>query len=138
MEPNKRKIHRRLIHYTASLVFGPGDSHPCVVTDISDVGARIDIENAEAVPEECILFLSYNGAARRICKVIWRNTHQVGVKFEAHMEHPELVPLAPKPHAEAAPTAAEPAAADHAPLAPQPPAEPASAESEPAEKVKVD
>jgi hypothetical protein len=84
MEKDKRKLRRRPIRYTATAVFGPGDKRTCVVSDVSEGGARIDMENAQTAPEQFVLFLSHNGAARRICKVVWRKPHQVGVSFELH------------------------------------------------------
>ena len=85
MYRDKRKSQRRPIRYTAKLAFGPGETHACVVSNISDTGARIDMENAEAAPEQFVLFLSFNGAARRLCRVIWREPHRIGVNFETQL-----------------------------------------------------
>lgn len=49
---------------------------------MSETGARIDVENAAQVPEHFVLLLSANGAARRVCRVVWRKAHQIGVSFE--------------------------------------------------------
>lgn len=105
MEKDKRKLRRRPIRYTATAVLGPDDKRTCVVSDISDGGARIDMENAETAPEQFVLFLSHNGAARRICKVVWRKPHQMGVSFELHRSATSRA--APAVHAPAKVTAAD-------------------------------
>jgi hypothetical protein len=58
------------------------------MSDISDKGARLDVENPKSVPDEFMLFLSSRGTPRRKCAVAWRTETQVGVKFDA--------PLPPK------------------------------------------
>ena len=114
MYRDKRRSQRRPIRYTATLAFGPGDARACVVSNISDTGARINMENAESAPEQFVLFLSHNGAARRICKVVWRKPHQVGVRFEAHLTADDYDPSAPNSHADAAAAESEPAAREPA------------------------
>jgi hypothetical protein len=54
-----------------------------MLSDISDAGVRIEVEDPQPIPDQLILFLSNNGTARRACQVVWRNAHQLGVKFEA-------------------------------------------------------
>ncbi len=112
MDKDKRKLRRRPIRYTASVAFGPGDMHTCVVSDISEAGARIDMEQAESAPEQFVLFLSHNGAARRLCKVVWRKPRQVGVKFEPHLAVAGRA--APMPHPPVDADAAESEKAAHA------------------------
>jgi hypothetical protein len=79
---DKRKAPRRPMRYTAWIVLAPGKLHGCVVADISDTGGRLDVENAEAVPDTFMLWLSSNGSAQRKCRVIWREKRQVGVAFD--------------------------------------------------------
>ncbi len=54
----------------------------CVVADISDSGARLDVDTPDSVPDRFILLLSKNGHARRICRTVWRSSSQIGVQFE--------------------------------------------------------
>ena len=53
----------------------------CVVSDISQTGAKILIDPAVQLPPEFTLLLSQN--VKRHCRVIWRTEKQVGVRFEA-------------------------------------------------------
>jgi PilZ domain len=103
------------MRYSAWLALGPGDLQGCALSDISNNGARIDVDNAKKLPDEFMLFLSNNGSARRACHVVWRKPRQVGVKFQTRL-----------------------ARADRASLVPEPDDEPAVAESAPAERAKAD
>lgn len=96
MRKDKRKSLRRQIRYTAWLMAAPGELQGCLLSDISETGARIDIDNAEAVPERFLLWLSANGAARRICRVVWRKPHQIGVKFELRLAAADRASLVPR------------------------------------------
>ena len=88
MRNDKRKSVRRPIQYSAWIARKGEPLEGCVLSDISDKGARLDVENPASVPEEFMLFLSSRGTPRRKCSVAWRTETQVGVKFEE--------PLAPK------------------------------------------
>ena len=79
---DKRKQHRKPMRYTAWLALAPKELYGCALSDISDSGARIDVEDSSKVPDRFFLFLSSNGAARRVCRVVWRKPTQLGVKFE--------------------------------------------------------
>ena len=104
---DKRMQRRKPMRYTAWLALGPNDLHGCVLSDISDSGARIDVEDSGKVPDRFFLFLSSNGAARRVCRVMWRKPTQLGVKFE-------------RSFAEAGAAAPAGGEADKAPAAPAP------------------
>jgi hypothetical protein len=82
---DKRKDRRQPMRYMAWIALAPNDLHHCLVSDASTSGARIDIKDAEKFPDHFLLFLSNNGSARRICRVVWRNPNQLGVRFERSM-----------------------------------------------------
>jgi hypothetical protein len=69
----------------------------CVVSDISDTGARIDVQDSNAIPDQFVLLLSSNGAARRFCRVVWRKPTQMGVKFERSLADAASATLTPQP-----------------------------------------
>ena len=83
MQPGeKRKNLRRLVSYPAFLDLG--DDRPavkCALCDASQEGAQLAVANPEALPDEFILALSSDGAARRRCRVTWRAEDSVGVEF---------------------------------------------------------
>ncbi|HEY1474472.1 MAG TPA: PilZ domain-containing protein [Pseudolabrys sp.] len=118
----KRNARRQPLRYTAWLAVTAEQRHGCVVSDISDTGARIDVQDAKAIPDYFVLLLSSNGAARRFCRVMWRKPTQLGVKFAhslAEAANATLVPQAnadeqgvPEPAPEAAPVQADPAKAN--------------------------
>ncbi len=95
MAKDKRKAVRRPIRYTAWMALADNELHGCVLSDISDTGARIDIDESKEIPDEFTLWLSSSGAARRKCKVVWRKPRQLGVTFArriSNAEHATLVP----------------------------------------------
>ena len=114
MLKDKRKAPRKPMRYSAWVTVDD-KLHGCVVSDISDTGARLDVEDAKIVPERFVLFLSgRNGKARRYCKTMWRAPQQVGVQFEKRVtpatetthvtaaEAPALVPASTPEPAETA------------------------------------
>jgi hypothetical protein len=80
---NKRKAVRRPVRYTAWIAREGKGLLGCVLSDISATGARIDVSDAESLPDDFMLFLSSRGAARRRCHVAWRKPGQLGVKFQS-------------------------------------------------------
>jgi len=85
MNRDKRKSRRRPVYYLARLELRPGKPVRCILSDISDTGARIDVPYPDKVPERFLLWLTDNGSARRTCAVVWRKTCQIGVKFERRL-----------------------------------------------------
>lgn len=111
MNKEKRKTRRRPLRRLAWVALGPNDLHDCKLFDVSEAGARIEVEDTTPFPDHFMLFLSNNGAARRACHVVWRNSNQLGVKFEKHLAAaatPEPVP-ATKVNVNPAPNESEPA-----------------------------
>ncbi len=78
---NKRNAIRRPVRYTAWIALKAKKLHGCVVSDISDSGARLGVENTASLPDEFLLFLSSRGTASRKCRVVWRKAKQIGVEF---------------------------------------------------------
>ena len=111
MDKDNRKDRRRPMRYTAWVALGPKQLHRCVVSDISESGARIVVEDSSQIPNCFFLFLSPTGAARRACRVVWRNGVQFGIKFEASLAEAEAAAQrsTKTPAEEAESSAAEPA-----------------------------
>jgi hypothetical protein len=108
---DKRTSKRRSVRYSAWLTLADGALAECVLSDISETGARVVLQSAAAVPDVFILMLSANGSARRACRVVWRNPQQIGVKFDKNAD--PAMPARPVPTAE---TGAAPAAAESEPI----------------------
>lgn len=83
MIKEKRKNLRRALRCSAWI--GTGENRPlrgCMVSDISDDGAKLDVESAQDLPDEFQLLLSGNGGIYRQCRAVWRTSDQIGVHFE--------------------------------------------------------
>ena len=98
----------------ARLVLDNGELCDCALSDVSDRGARINVHDSEIIPDNFLLLLAGNGAARRKCRVIWRKPQQVGVKFETWLDERVQAARGPKSNAsgDAATKTVEPAASD--------------------------
>jgi hypothetical protein len=96
MIKDKRKALRRPVRYTAWVLLESDRLHGCVLSDVSETGARIDIDESKAIPDQFMLLLSSNGSAKRKCRVVWRKERQVGVLFERHVADGAKATLVPK------------------------------------------
>ena len=77
-----RKSPRRQFHYNATIIMeGDTQPHRCAIVDISNTGARLQLEDDFELPERFLLLLTKGGQARRRCKIVWRNGLFVGVQF---------------------------------------------------------
>jgi len=99
MHKDNRKSKRRPMRYTAWIVPKPGKFHGCVLTDVSDTGARIKVEDSEKIPDRFMLLLARNGKARRPCHVVWRKPIELGVRFEAMLAAADRAELLPQKEA---------------------------------------
>ena len=53
----------------------------CLITDLSDVGVRVNAFGSK-IPDEFVLLLSGDGPARHgTYRVIWRISHDVGARY---------------------------------------------------------
>ena len=53
----------------------------CVVQDLSSAGAKITVDDADALPAKLRLAFSRDARNGRACQVMWRRGKSVGVKF---------------------------------------------------------
>lgn len=85
MKKDKRKEPRQRMQYSAWIAQKDQPLIGCVLSDISEHGACLDVESSEAIPEQFMLFLSRRGVPRRLCRLAWRanDVNQIGVKFES-------------------------------------------------------
>lgn len=54
----------------------------CTVQNITSAGARLNLANTYGVPETFELTFEH-GRTRRVCRVVWRTSDQLGVAFES-------------------------------------------------------
>ena len=93
---DKRKSPRRPIRYSAWVATKGEPLHGCVLTDVSETGCRIDIDDSKPIPDRFVLLLAMNASARRKCRVVWRKARQIGVKFERKLAASDRTTLVPK------------------------------------------
>lgn len=80
---DKRRSQRRPLRYPARIVSVDGrETITCVLTDVSQTGARVRIEDDGALPDDFILRLAEGNSPRRVCRLVWRAKSQAGVRFE--------------------------------------------------------
>jgi hypothetical protein len=80
MTADKRQSLRRRTLKGAKAVLPNGGVIDCVVKDISEIGARIQIVDALSVPER--FELRVPGTAPLHAEVVWRKLGFIGVRFE--------------------------------------------------------
>jgi PilZ domain len=81
LKQEKRAVERRRILKAGSIVFG-GSAIDCVVRNMSEAGAALDVNSPVGIPTE---FMLIHGADRdqRQCTVVWRSKTRIGVVFSA-------------------------------------------------------
>jgi PilZ domain-containing protein len=113
MRGDKRYARRHHMRHEAWLIAEDGQRCECVLSDISDKGARINVPDVDAIADNFLLLLAANGAARRRCRVVWRKPRQIGVKFETRPARERAAPVL-KPAAGITPAKSEAAPAESA------------------------
>jgi PilZ domain len=54
----------------------------CIVRNVSDAGAALDVVSPHGIPDQFILVLTLDGV-RHSCRVVWRQDMRLGVAFGA-------------------------------------------------------
>jgi len=86
----RRRIARHVVNIPARIDVG-GTIRACTVVDISELGAKLAVEGALALPDSFTLLLSPSGHPARRCRVAWRADENVGVEFlgeDSSAHHP--------------------------------------------------
>lgn len=78
---DRRSHPRRRTFKGGKLTFNKGLSVlDCIIRDLSDDGASLELESTIGVPETFELLIAPDRVRRR-CKVMWRSQRYVGVSF---------------------------------------------------------
>jgi len=79
----RRKGSRRNFAYPAEIYFGSGlPPGPCVIVDISELGAQLEVPAGTEIPDEFFLLIGGHANVRRRCLIVWRSTSRLGVRFQ--------------------------------------------------------
>jgi PilZ domain len=76
----RRKLRHTINRVAKFLTETGGLARDCMITDISDTGARLFADGVE-VPAKFQLLISGEKEIRRECQVVWRLGGEIGVSF---------------------------------------------------------
>ena len=76
----RRKSSRLRVFKSAKLILDKSSVFDCVVRDLTNVGARIEIPNAFDLPEKLDMTIG-GGRLIRSCRLVWRKLTGTGVEF---------------------------------------------------------
>jgi hypothetical protein len=79
--PHKRSSQRQRILKTGSISFDRAAAIDCLVRNISETGALLEIESPVGIPNEFTLVIAKDNV-KRACHVAWRSARRIGVRFD--------------------------------------------------------
>jgi hypothetical protein len=65
----------------AGMIEFPGGAFSCMVRNLSNGGAALDVPSLAGIPNEFSLYLPIEGM-RFSCRSVWRNERRIGVTFD--------------------------------------------------------
>ena len=74
-----------------SIIFGAAAAIDCVVRNMSETGAALEVESPVGIPDEFMLFIKPERVKRQ-CRVAWRSAKRIGVKFDADLRRSTKLP----------------------------------------------
>ena len=76
----RRKITRTRVLKGAKFLLGKSSVRDCVVRDLTNAGAGVEVASTIDLPEA--LDLTFNsGRSFRQCRIVWRKINKTGVEF---------------------------------------------------------
>jgi hypothetical protein len=85
----RRRHERHSIDRVAKIQSASSLPRDCLVTDISEGGARLYAEGI-VVPDQFVLLLTGSRTMRHECRVVWRLGNEIGVEF-ARLARPAAI-----------------------------------------------
>lgn len=79
MTDEKRSTSRQRVLKAGSIEFG-GGAVDCIVRNLSESGAALDIASPVGIPNDVVLFIPADHR-RYPCVVAWRKEKRIGVRF---------------------------------------------------------
>jgi hypothetical protein len=81
-QPERRSSRRQRTLKGALIAFNTGRSTiECVVRNMSDTGAKLQVSSVVGIPD--VFELRLSDGARHPCRVVWRSLKELGVVFES-------------------------------------------------------
>jgi hypothetical protein len=82
MAITQKREARKSVHQSGWITLDGGfAARPCTVLDLSSTGAKITVDDPQAVTAKARLAFSRDARSGRICQVVWRRGKTLGVKF---------------------------------------------------------
>ena len=63
-----------------SIIFGVAASIECIIRNMSETGAALEVESPVGIPDQFTLLIKPE-FVKRNCRVIWRSAKRIGVAF---------------------------------------------------------
>ena len=79
--PKKREARKSVRQSGWITLDGGFAARPCTVLDLSSAGAKITVDDPQAVKAKVRLAFSRDARTGRNCEVVWRRGKTLGVKF---------------------------------------------------------
>jgi len=76
----RRKLARSRVIKSAKLVVGTSSVVDCVVRNLTNTGARLEVPNSAVLSENLVLTFD-GGRSMRSCRLVWRTVNETGVEF---------------------------------------------------------
>ena len=76
-----RRTKQRKPVRKAGMIEFPGGAFSCMVQNLSDAGAALDVPLSAGIPEHFTLMIVERGESVQ-CRAVWRTERQIGVSFE--------------------------------------------------------
>lgn len=81
----RRIAPRRNTYIQASIAMGFA-SVPCIVRNVSDTGAKLEVARVGGIPDRFDLIVP--GHRPQPCRVVWRALKELGVEYQAQPHQP--------------------------------------------------
>ena len=79
MSENRRSARLRT-YKGGSIIFGVAPAIDCIIRNISETGAALELQGPVGIPEEFTLLIKPE-LVKRNCRVAWRLAKRIGVQF---------------------------------------------------------
>ncbi len=76
----QRRSPRRRTLKGGSILFGTAAAVDCIIRNMSETGAALEVEGPVVVPDDFTLLIRPE-IIKRNCHVAWRSTKKIGVRF---------------------------------------------------------
>lgn len=76
----RRRIPRLRTLKGGSIIFGVAPSVDCIIRNLSQDGAALEVASPVAIPDEFVLLIKPE-RVKRNCRVMWRSEKSIGIQF---------------------------------------------------------